>query len=392
MDTKDKILKARARLILDYPFYGALVMRLTMEENKDIETAIVTPRTIQYNPQWVDSLPLPKVVGMLAHEVMHIAMGHCWRQGDRDPKTFNEAADYAINYVLKQSGIELPDDVLIDSRFQDTSAEEIYGKIYCPSPPPQENQQGGDSETGDQKDSQGKGQGENPPNPQNPPDPGGCGTFAPGPDPEKKEEDEMDWKQAVAAAGKFAGKVPAGIQRMIQEVLYPPLPWTVLLRDFVEKSARNDYNWSRCSTRYAHLGVVLPSLISEEIPEVVIAVDTSGSITPDMLNHFASEASQVLEAFPTTVRVLYCDTEINKEEVFTKADMPLKMEPVGGGGTDFNPVFDHIRKEGLSPSCVIYFTDMYGSFPDREPETPTLWISTSKGEKAPWGQTIEFTM
>jgi predicted metal-dependent peptidase len=124
----------------------------------------------------------------------------------------------------------------------------------------------------------------------------------------------------------------------------------------------------------------------------VIAVDTSGSIDRKALNHFAAEASGVLGAYDTTVRVIYCDTKVQKEEVFTKADLPMKMKPVGGGGTDFRPAFKYVDKKGYTPACLIYFTDMYGDFPRQEPDYPVMWLTATERKTAPFGQTVLFKM
>jgi len=320
-------------------------------------------------------LSLSQSIGLLAHEVMHPALGHHWRMSNREAMRWNKAADYAINKSLIDAGLTLPDGALLDSAYDEKSAEEIYAMIP-------EDPSGGGGGGGGQG-----GPGENGASQSS--DPGGCGEVLPAPKGEI-EEAKADWKTAVAQATQMAkGNMPDRLKRLVGEVLDPPLPWFVLLRDFVERSARNDYCWTVPSRRYLSGGFVLPSLISEELPEVVVAIDTSGSIPQEDLDRFAAEASAVFGAYDTTVRVMYCDAEIAGEEIFTRADMPLKLNPCGGGGTDFRPVFDKIREEGHTPSCLIYFTDLYGRFPKLPPEYPVMWIATSS-KTAPFGKTVDF--
>ena len=208
---------------------------------------------------------------------------------------------------------------------------------------------------------------------------------------EEQKETEAEWKAAITNAIQASkGNLSANIKRMVQEIIDPTVPWYILLRDFVERTARNDYDWTRPSRRYIGLGVILPSLISEQLPEVAIAIDTSGSIDKKALSRFATEASNVLGVYDTTIRIIYCDKTVKKEEVLTRADLPMKLKPVGGGGTDFRPVFNHIKKQNLTPACLIYFTDLRGRFPEQEPEYPTMWLTTAKDKKAPFGKTVIF--
>ena len=358
----DKIIKARTSLILDHPFFGCLALRLVTREDTNIPTANTDGESLSYNPDFINSLTLAEVIGIVAHEVMHCAMGHHWRMEHRNVRKWNIACDYAVNLELVSVGFTLPASRLLDSRYTNMSAEQIYDLLP-------------DSSSSEQD-----------------PDPGKCGGVTEPQDEAKRVESAAEWKVAVTQAAEVSakqGSLPDSIQRMVKDILYPPLPWYTLLRDFVERTARNDYSWSRPSPRYFSQGLVLPSLISEELPEVVVAVDTSGSISEEDLSRFAEETSAVLGAYNTTVRVVYCDAQVHGEEEYTRADLPLKLKPMGGGGTDFRPVFEHIAGKGLTPSCLIYLTDGYGKFPQEEAEYPVLWVMTTD-VKAPNGVTIKF--
>ena len=410
MEVNQKLAKARSLLVLDQPFFGILALRMGMVEDKNIPTMCTNGEEIRFSPAFVEQLTVNQLKAVIAHEVLHCGLGHCWRVGDRDMQQWNVAADYAVNDILVKSQFDLPEGCLVDSGYANMSTEEVYNKIYRP---PQEGDRQGQGEGG-QGQSQGQGQSSGQPDPnqqgngqgsgqkpspnQKPnPDPGGCGGIEKVSDAHKAKEMEQEWKSAMVQAASVAkGKLPAEMKRLVDQIINPELPWTTLLRDFVEKTARNDYNWMRPNRRHMVNGVWMPSLISEELPELVIAIDTSGSITDKQLEKFAAEATGVLEAYRTTIRVLYCDADVAGEETFTNDDLPLKFSPKGGGGTDFRPVFKHVEKNGLTPACLVYFTDMYGTFPKLESPYPTMWVSTTKkkdlsqGYQAPWGEFVEF--
>jgi predicted metal-dependent peptidase len=407
MEVNQKLAKARSLLVLDQPFFGVLALKMAMVEDGTIPTMCTDGTEIRFSPQFVEQLTVNQLKAVIAHEVLHCGLGHCWRIGDRDLQQWNIAADYAVNDILLKSNFDLPDDCLKDPAYANMATEEVYQKIYRPPQPSGGQGQGQGKEQGNgqpqgnqQGNGQGNGQNQSPgsgPNQDNNPDPGGCGGITPVKDKQQAKELEQEWKSAMVAAAAVAkGKLPAEMKRLVDKIINPELPWHVLLRDFVEKTARNDYNWMRANRRHMVNGVWLPSLLSEELPEIVVAVDTSGSITDKQLQKFAAEASGVLEAYRTTIRVIYCDASVAGEETFTNEDLPLKLTPKGGGGTDFRPVFTHVDKVGYTPACLVYFTDMYGNFPKLASPYPTMWVSTTKEKdlparyKAPWGEFVEF--
>jgi len=413
MNVLDKLTKARSLLVLDHPFFGALALKLNLIEDKRCPTACVNGKEIRYNPDWVESLTLKETLGLFAHEIMHLALGHPWRRGNRRGDVFNEAGDFIINNGLQETGFTLPSTKCIDSKYKDWATEEVYNDLLKQEEEKEgkgeEGEQGPDSEEDKDGTGSGKGddkeeekpdegddipeEGEDDKSSEKYPDPGGCGGVvdAEGTEEERKDEEET-WKASVSQAIQIGkGDLPSELQRLIKEEnLDPPLPWFVLLRDFVERTARNDYSWSRPNPRYFSRNLVLPSLISDELPEVAIVIDTSGSIDEQALAYFAQEVSNVFEAYDTTLRVLHCDTKVHKEEEFTRADLPLSMKPVGGGGTNFAPAFEYIEEKGHTPVCMIYFTDMYGSFPDKAPDYPVMWVTGTKDKTAPFGTVVNF--
>lgn len=369
MNAKEKLLKARSLLILDNPFFGCLALKLEMVENSDIcPTMGVDGKRLFYNPQFVEALPLNQLIAVIAHEILHISLGHLWRIGHRELYKWNVAADYAINNYLIEIGFTLPKECLISKEYKELGAEEIYAKLPVQTA----------NCTGTENNQSKKI-----------PDCGRCGGFAIAEADIKEIENE--WKSTVSQAVKLSkGNLPGNLVRKIIEVVNPPLPWHILLRDFLQRTAKNDYNWSTPNRRYLNRNIILPSLISDELLNIVIAIDTSGSITEKMLGQFSYELSNILMCYDTLIDVYYCDYEIQEVKSFTRSDLPLQLEMKGGGGTNFIPVFDDISKKDINPAALIYFTDLEGSFPRNTPNYPVLWISTNRDAKAPFGETIHF--
>ncbi len=172
---------------------------------------------------------------------------------------------------------------------------------------------------------------------------------------------------------------------------YPKVDWRTLLRHFVEMASRNDYCWLPPSRRYLSQGICLPSLHAKELGRIVIAVDTSGSIDTVALEQFAAEVSAVLEALDTLIDVVYCDAQIQGHERFDRQDLPLVMNPVGGGGTDFRPVFEWVAQQGAEPRCLVYLTDLECyRFPAHAPDYPVLWVQTGHDAMpVPFGEIVQ---
>ena len=414
MQAKDKITKARAGLILDAPFFGSLALRIKLQEDPACKTAWIDGKSMGYNPAFIESLTLEETKAVLAHEVMHVAACHHTRRQDRDPAKWNTAADAAINQALTDAGFRLPTGHIPG---ENDSAEAIYSRM--PDPPTQDNAQQGEGDGGsgqgspspgnqdpgdeDQDGDQGSPGDGDQDQPDNNPDPGGCGEVRDYPGdgdgpatPAEMAQAEAEAKVATAQAAQMAkaqGKLPGSLARMVEEILEPRADWREILSRFIEQSAKNDYSWSHPNRRYIHAGLYLPGLHSQEIGAIAIAVDTSSSVSARDLAGFAAEISGILDAYDTRAQVIYCDTEIERTEEFTKQDLPLILNPTGGGGTDFRPPFTWIEENAdQTPACLVYLTDGECSrYPDQTPDYPVLWALTQSNSRfsPPFGEVIE---
>jgi predicted metal-dependent peptidase len=386
--------KARSLMIIKHPFFGGLIMRLKAEPLDSIGTAATDGTHLYYNEEWFNSLELEQAVGLLAHEVMHCALGHTARRGERDPQVWNEATDHAINLILKDSGVALPPEGLWDRRYKGLSAEQIYDKLTKDQPPEKQppEEGGGQPEEGDQSENQ----------PENQPDKpiegsGGWGQVWDAADEDGNmgeavnKSQEREWKvaaQQAAQSAKAQGKLSGSLKEAIDDLLKPKVDWRIVLQRFVKANAKNKFDWNRPNRRMASQGVYTPRRHSKTLDSVVIMIDTSGSMDTELLRQSSSELSAILEEFPkTSVYVIQCDTEVN---AFYKAELPLNMVVYGRGGTRFQPAFDKVEEEGLTPACAIYFTDLYASSPE-QPDYPVLWATESEDMTGPFGETVHIT-
>lgn len=380
----DKIMKAKVGIILTQPFFATLMLRRQFIADDTIETANTNGKDIRYNPTWVDSLPTDQLQGVICHELLHSTLMHHLRREGRDIRDWNKACDYALNPVLLDSGMRLPEWALVEDRFRNMSAESIYKVLAGEKQEdnPNQPQPQGNNQDGQQQPDNGQGN-----------DPGRMGGVEDAPVHSQAEmvEAEAQAKQELAQAiqvAKQQGKLPGGIERLVEEIMQPKVAWQEVLARFLDEVVKNDYSFSKPNPRYIGSGFILPSLHNVEMGEIVLMVDTSGSIDEELLDTFAGEMQDIVSTFNATIRVLYVDSEFQGEQLIEPDDV-FKLEPKGGGGTDFKPGFKYIEEQGITPKAVVYFTDGYcSSFPD-EPDCPLLWGVYNNTNFSPtFGETI----
>ncbi len=208
--------------------------------------------------------------------------------------------------------------------------------------------------------------------------------------PAEQRRQEHEWgiaaEQALRSA-KACGHDPLGVGRPLTEGRQSQQDWRAIMRDFVAATTPSDYRWTPPNRRYIASGLYLPSVERRGLGEIVIAVDTSGSIGKLELEQFAGEISAISEeAQPEAIHVVYCDAAVQSSQEF-RASEPVRLEPKGGGGTDFRHAFDWVAENDVAPVCLIYLTDLCcDSFPDA-PQYPVLWVTDSR-RTAPFGETV----
>jgi predicted metal-dependent peptidase len=382
----DLFAKARAALLVNAPFWGVLSLRLAPVEDASVGAMQTDGVSIRYNPAFVTGLSRGALRSSIAHETLHCAALHHTRRGARDPRRWNIACDHAINPLLAEAGFELPDGALLDPAYAGLSAEAIYARL-----PDDAGANGG---VRDSDDPGGLGGVTDPP-------PGGDWSGDPAqperqpqgqpPCPADLARQEENWVIATAqaeATAKAMGVAAGDAARAIRAQVAPTVDWRDVLRRTLSASARSDYAWTPPNRRHIARGLYLPSLRSETIGPVVVAVDTSGSIGDATLAAFSAEITAILdEAAPERVHVVYCDAAVQGAETYEPGDV-IGLTPQGGGGTAFRPVFDWVARSGIQPVCAVYLTDLDGDDFGPPPDYPVLWVSTGK-TAAPFGEVIQ---
>jgi predicted metal-dependent peptidase len=406
-----KLTKARVQLLFQQPFFATLCLRLTLIPGP-VPTMATNGKVIYYNPAFVDSLTAEELQGVLAHEVLHCALCHHCRRGSRKPRLWNVAADYAINPIVLKNGMALPDGALIKPEFEGLSAEEIYATLQQEGSGASSSSDPagvGDSQGVSQKQTATHGNGagnceSGTPQPGdgdqlNEPRAGGFGEVLDATDdmgnPASEAESTRqatEWAIAAEQASRTAkscGHEPAGVDRPLKEARQSKQDWRATLRDFVSASVASDYKWFPPNRRYVSSGLYLPSVYSEGVGTIVIGVDTSGSIGDEELRQFAGEISAISDqAQPELIHVVYCDAAVGSTQEFGPSE-PIILEPKGGGGTDFRPVFEWVSQNDIQPICLIYLTDLCcHDYPASPPSYPVLWVTDSR-RTAPFGETIK---
>ena len=352
---------ARTTLIMEHPFFGALSVRLKFVEalRGETQTLATDGRSIYYDPTYVSQRSGDELVGCLAHEVMHCALLHHIRREERDPDRWNVAGDYAINPILKDAGLTLPEGVLIEDLFRGMSVEQIY-EALPPRPP-------GASA------------------PRNLPDIPGAVFDAPDP-----VQEEAQWlvatKQAVQAA-RMIGRLPDGVKIAVESVAEHRTDWRATARRFVESFTDADYSWQRPDRRYTPYGIYLPSLQSESLPLLVVAVDTSAS-TEHVLDLFRAHLQSIVDELqPQATIVIMADAMVQRVDRFERGQ-DIEFNVQGLGGTDFRPTFEYVEREVPEAARLIYLTDGYGRYPEMPSMVPTLWALTDPEIQVPWGDMV----
>lgn len=427
MSPQERVSQAKAEICLSHVFYSALLLKLKVEETKrpDLPTMATDGTRLLWNANFVTSIPDSEVRGVLVHEILHCVLRHIWRlkESGFDLEKANRAADYAINLLIvdfnKEVGnsgcsLELPSSALLDEKYRDMSFEEIYHALPSePEPQPNDepdddgdqgddsddqgdDQQDGDdgdqggSDGGDQPKEGGKGGGK-------PQEPMSCGEIHPPnafgeSDDEQEPYSEIDWVDAAevaARAQEMSGTESNSIRKLMGTIRASQEDWRAVLARFVDSKTSEDFSWQardrRCQDFY------LPDIQSDQLGEIAVGVDTSGSIysNPGILESFAAEIGNILTlAKPKVLHLLQVDTELKDYQTFEPSDK-FELEAIGGGGTRFEPYFTEIEKRALEVKALIVLTDGYGSFPKVEPDYPVIWVSYgAKADRYPFGEVV----
>lgn len=403
---EDKLIKARIEMLISAPFFGNLATRLRFKDATEWCPTLATDgRYFYYNRNFVAALSDAEIVFGIGHEVLHCVYDHfdVNRRGNRDPRLWNIANDYVINADLIDAkiGEEIKlVQICFDWKYRGMVSEEIYDDLFK-----QAEEEGRvievesfdvhlDRDEGDDEGAQGDGGEAN----SEGGDKDGPAKYTA----EEKEQISQEFKNATMQAAKAAGagNLPGGVKRALDHLLNPQLDWRQLIAMQIQSVIKSDYTMMNPSRKGLNEGFYLPGMDRETTIDVAISMDVSGSIYDEMLRDFLSEVKGIMDQYNDFRIHLFCfDTEVHNPVTFTPHNMEEFMEYdiQGGGGTEFDCVFDYMKEAGIVPKKHIMFTDGYpwGSWGD-ENYCDTLFIVHGSGyggktPVAPFGITVPYS-
>lgn len=351
----------------------------TVEEG--IGTACTDGVNEAYDPAFIEKLNDAELRFLVLHETYHKVFKHIttWKNlYDINPMAANMACDYVINLALhdvdnNKRFITPPKGALLDEQYRGMNSKQVFDKLM---------------KDDKEQDKQGNGKGQ-----------GSLDKHdwdaAQEMSPEEQKQFQRELDAALRQGALAAGKMGSGANRALGDLLTPQIDWREALRDFVSTTCTgNDYStWRRPNRRYLSSGYYMPSGVSMSVGELVIAIDTSGSIGGRVLAAFLSEVKAICDTTkPEVVRVVYWDTEVAGVEKYEQHELDrlvTSTKPRGGGGTDVSCVPAYMAKEGIKPQAVVVLTDGYlsGSYGDWQ--CPTLWcVVDNKRFVSPVGVTL----
>jgi predicted metal-dependent peptidase len=341
---REAIITARVNLLLKHSFFGTLASRLKLVESSGwLSTAATDGRHLYFNSRFILMLKPREVQFLLGHEILHVCYDHLGRNGTRNHQLYNIACDYAVNADLKKHHVgEFITTVpcLYEPKYDGWSSEKIYEDLI-------KNIKFLDLESLlakmiDQHSDNAEL------------------TAA------EREEIRQETREAILQAAKQSkpGSLPGNIERMVGEITNPTMPWRELIQTTLSSSIRNDYSWTRMNRKGWHLSAVMPGMTQGEEIDVAIALDMSGSITNLLAQQFLGEIAGMMDTFDGyKVKVFCFDTKTYNDQDFSSENLEdiSQYQLMGGGGTDFDCIFEHLVEIGNVPKRLIIFTDCYTS-------------------------------
>ena len=368
MNTLDaKISKAKAKLLVDYPLFGVLASQVELVLNEDIEAFKSDGIRLEYNDDFILGCELSELEFVFANAALHASLAHEYRKANRSGWLWQLATDYAINDMLVANGLKRPHAAPYTKRFTGLYAEEIYEELKADI-------------LRDELEYESDSEADVEPN-------------------DKQEQKEQQSLETILKEELFSQEAQTLIQEYIDRDDFPThmerfftlgksgqINWRDELREAIERFYRDNYTYMPPNKKFLSQNIYLPSSSSERI-NLVVAIDSSGSIDDELLNTFLSELNFLMLSVQNyKIDILVCDEKIHSHETFYSGDI-LTCKVIGGGATDFRPVFEFVQKEMLDTTLLLYFTDLDGIFPKEPPKYSVKWVSQNSVD-LPFGELI----
>ena len=398
----ERVRSLRLRLVEEHPFWGHLLLGMRLVTAPDLPTFAATDcaRTIWLNPEHTRHLDLEQLGFVLLHELGHVVLRSAERRSRRRLHRWNVATDYAINRIV--AGIRRPDRpdepawrlpsgtvpglgeirVLLDHRFDGRIAEAIYELLDEDDLPASSEIDvrlpGADGDVTlpavvDHR--------------------GGIDVHLPslGEDQESEARERVEHALRAWASADRRGDLPGEeLTALGLGTVAPTVPWERLLAELVEQAVgRDEYDPRRPEPRRAELGVVVPRLVGQDPGPVVVALDTSASMSQPILRRLAVELEQLADRVER-LTLAVADAAIHQVVEQPALRRLLRDDgPRGGGGTDHRPVFAWLAERRPDAALFVGITDLWSRFPEEPPDCPVIWVVPERHGDAPWGRVVE---
>jgi predicted metal-dependent peptidase len=356
-------------------FISHILFSLTHVWDMGIKQCTVSSESIHINPEWFASQSDQDCIYAMVYEAWQVALQHVGRVGFRSIKRWNKASAYVINNMLEDAGYTVPSGYLVDHAYDNKTTEEVYDLL------PEEDDD-------DDRGSHGGALGNSPQQNINP-------VSSNDPQAQLKQDkleakvDQADMQAQMS--GQDAGDYPAELARFLDELHNPQLPWGTILQNYMSAYAKEDYSYAKPNRRFLP-DFYLPSLHSEGLDEIAIAIDTSGSVSKEEFTAFLSEVNEIKERLkPQRTVVVDFDTQIKAETILNPTDDVSSVEFKGGGGTNLTPVFEHFEERD-DLTVLIVFSDLYCNQIEEEPDYDVIWVCIDNpSASVKFGELIHFS-
>ena len=407
-----RLMKSRLRLLCTNGFYGLLLMHMVLTIDEECETAATDGVRIYFGPDFLENLTDSQIDIVMMHEILHVALQHCSRYGDFEPERFNIACDIVVNSIILESmggnrknihlgqyG-ELMHETPDGKEGAKFTAEEVYAML--PAMKGKKSKKMPGSLAGNGGAPGGKNGGDCGSDDS---DSNGNGVF----DDHEKWKNTADdntlreeWQKRIIDAAEAVsirdpsdqrGLIPAFAKRIIKELRKPQTDWRSILNEFVQEEIC-DYSFNPPDRRFGDSDFFLPDFNEKEekVKNILFMIDTSGSMSDDMITAAYSEVKGAIDQFNGKLEGLlgFFDAAVTEPEPFSDEDEFIVIKPKGGGGTDFEVIFRYVDEHMTDepPASIIILTDGYAPFPDEEKANgiPVLWLLNNENVEPPWGK------
>lgn len=391
----DKIEKAKAKLMLEHPYFGTVASSLKLQQNNELLTFSSDGEVMRYNSEYIDRLEPSEVEFMMANGAMHAVLKHQHRSSGKTNWLWQTATDYVVNAMLVKNGMQPPLYANYEEKFDGMYAEEVYellrAEMQNDTEASMEQETEQIQEADDvhaenltmQKEMTASNDTDNREfdNNSEPKE-----EFNTVPDMEALSEELKEHFEQIFQKLNRQGDLPQDLKFVVPEYFSHTVDWREMLYGYIASYAKSTYAFVPPNMKYLYRGIYLPSL-SSDLLRIVIAIDTSGSVDEALLSTFLGEINSIMQSYPNyEIDVISADAKVQSHKVFLPGEN-LDYEVSGGGGTDFRPVFEYIDSTIDYPTLLLYFTDGMGTFPEEEASYDVMWVMPEMME-VPFGEVL----